>query len=151
MGIKVNIEDYLTEDEISNICKEEIAYKIKDQLKYLQPSDILGNISYKIVFQKVEEIIQMKQEEMNKMIEDKVIEIINNFGSYEVFRDKENGYGDRKDSLATIYLKQSVENNKDLIDSRVKVLFEDFNVELFRQDLDDMIYECVQNRLFGKE
>ena len=91
------------------------------------------------------------QDEMNKMIEDKVIEIINNFGSYEVFRDKENGYGDRKDSLATIYLKQSVENNKDLIDNRVKDLLGDFNVELFRQDLDDMIYECVQNRLFEKE
>ena len=54
MEIKVNIEDYLTEEEISNICKEEVAYKIKDQLKYLQPSDILGNISYKIVFQKKE-------------------------------------------------------------------------------------------------
>ena len=149
MEIKVNIEDYLTEDEISNICKEEIAYKIKDQLKYLQPSDILGNISYKIVFQKVEEIMQMKQEEMNKMIEEKVVNIIENFGGYEVFRSKDKGYGD-KDSLATIYLKQSVENNKDLIDNRVKDLLGDFNVELFRQDLDDMIYECVQNRLFGK-
>lgn len=147
--IKVNIEDYLTEDEISNICKEEIAYKIKDQLKYLQPSDILGNISYKIVFQKVEEIMQMKQEEMSKMIEEKVVNIIENFGGYEVFRSKDKGYGG-KDSLATIYLKQSVENNKDLIDNRVKDLLGDFNVELFRQDLDDMIYECVQNSLFGK-
>jgi hypothetical protein len=150
MEIKVNIEDYLTEDEISNICKEELAYKIKDQLKYLQPSDILGNISYKIVFQKVEEIMQIKKEEMNKMIEDKVVNIIENFGVYEVFRSKDRGYGD-KDSLATTYLKQSVENNKDLIGNRVKDLLGDFNVELFRQDLDDMIYECVQNKLFGKD
>ena len=151
METTIKIEDYLTKEEISDICKEEVASKIREQLKYLQPSDVLSNVSYKIVFKKVEEILQKSEEEMNKIIEDKVIDILNNFSFYAVFRDKENGYGDRNDSLATIYLKQSVENNKDLIDSRVKALLEDFNVELFRQDLDDMIYECVQNRLFGKE
>ena len=151
METTIKIEDYLTKEEISDICKEEVASKIREQLKYLQPSDVLSNVSYKIVFKKVEEILQKSEEEMNKIIEDKVIDILNKFSSYEVFRYKENGYGYRKDSLATIYLKQSVENNKDLIDSRVKALLEDFNVELFRQDLDDMIYECVQNRLFGKE
>ena len=149
METTIKIEDYLTKEEISDICKEEVASKIREQLKYLQPSDVLSNVSYKIVFKKVEEILQKSEEEMNKIIEDKVIDILNKLSSYGVFRDKENGYGDRTDSLATIYLKQSVENNKDLIDSRVKTLLGDFNIELFRRDLDDMIYECVQNRLFG--
>lgn len=152
--IIVNIDEYFTEDELKAIYEDEIRAKFREEIQNRKNDHadfkerVLINSSYHMVWDDIEEIMGIKKDEVVKIIEDKVIEIINGLSTYSVFREKDS-ICERTDSLATTYLKQSVENNKELIDKRVKDLFGDFDVNLFRQDLDNMIYECIQNRLFG--
>lgn len=141
--------DYLSQDDIKEICIDELRSKVRESLRYYEASDILSNVSYKCVFKEVEDIIKMSEDEIKKQINDKVVEIISKLSNYCVFRSKDEY--DRSDSLAQKYLLESIENNKQLIEDRVKELMVNFNVGYMKEDLQDKIYEVVTERLFGKD
>ena len=97
----------------------------------------------------MDDILKVNEEERKKQINDKVVEIITEMSSYNVFRRKESY--EREDSLAQKYLIQAIEDNKELIQNRVKELMVDFNNGYFKEDLQDKIYEVVSEKLFGEE
>ena len=58
MEININIEDYLSKEEIKEIAKEQISYAIKE--KFRKESDIeriITNLSYEFLFKAVSETI----------------------------------------------------------------------------------------------
>lgn len=146
--MEINPMDYLSQEDIREICIGEIRSQVRESLRYNNVSDILSNISYQCVFKEIEDILKMSEDDIKTQINDKVIDIINNLSNYSVFRDKDafNGV-----SLGQKYLLESVENNKGIIEDRVKELMVDFNVGYMKEDLQDKIYEVVTERLFGKE
>ena len=147
--MEINIMDYVSQEDIKEGCIEELRGRIRDNLRYISPSDILGNISYQCVFKEIEDLLQIKEEEMKQRILEKTIEIIENLSSYSIFRSKDNYT--KEDSLGQKYVIEAVENNKELIQDRVKELLVDFNSNYFKEELQDKIYEVVTERLFGEE
>lgn len=146
----IDFKSYLSEEEIKNIYIEELRYKIHEELKYSNVSTVLSNLSYEIVFKKVCDILKTNEDSVIETIAEKVVDIINDLSSYSVFRRKDE-YGNNQDSLAQKYLIEAVENNKVLIEDRVKELMIDFNLSYFKDDLQEKISEVIEERLFGKD
>lgn len=147
MNLEININDYLCEDEIKNIVEDEIRKSI-----YRHFNDennikrILSNVSYELVFNKVDEIIKSTSnitEDTYTLINNKVIDIINNLSEYSVFRQS-NIYGD-KESEAQCMLRCCVESNKDLLKTKVKEIIDNYNYSEIKNYISDMLYECIMN------
>ena len=89
MEININIEDYLSKEEIKEIAKEQISYAIKE--KFRKESDIeriITNLSYEFLFKAVSEAIGKDSLEM---IKDKVAELLmdDSHISYFLWRKKD--------------------------------------------------------------
>lgn len=147
--MEINPMDYVPQEEIKEICIEELRGRVREALRYNDVSDILGNISYQCVFKEIEDLLQLKEEEIKQQINDKVISIINDLSSYSIFRSKDNYT--KSDSLGQKYVIEAVDNNKDLIQDRVKELLVDFDTNYFKEDLQDKIYDVINEKLFSKE
>ena len=127
----INVDDYLTEED-----KKELAIDVfKGQLvKYLfngasgevqndaEVQRVVGNISHKIVMNELSKFIPNCED----MIVSKVKDTLNKANyNFEVFKQA-SAWGD-KESLAVTYITQTVNDSKDLIQSKVKESISNYN------------------------
>lgn len=113
--LNVDITDYLSQGEIKDIIKEELRDKVRSILGNEENTvRILSNLSYQLVFDEVDKVVPNSRQ----VIHDKICKIIQNKDfSYLVFRDADNW---SKASLASTYILNAVQENKDLINNKVK-------------------------------
>lgn len=112
--IKLNIEDYLTHDEIKDIMKDQVRNEVRTFFKDEKNAQrLLSNLSYQIVFNEIDKIIPNSKELIIKQTE----KVIRESSTYNVFRD--GSYGSSK-SLASTYVEDAVKANKELINQKVK-------------------------------
>ena len=124
MEISINIEDYLSNEEIKAICVEEIANAAKRHLTEDSFKRVLSNIAYYTVFEKINKIVPNYEEEIVKNVEDI---IRNKKYQYDVFREKSK-YGDPA-SEGTKIVERTVEARKQDIIDRVNKTIDDFDTE----------------------
>ena len=117
MEYNINIEDYLTEDQIKQIIVTELRIKIKKDAER-----ILNNCAFYVVFRAVDEALDGGA---FNLIRDKAKDVIKNLGSFEVFRKKD-AWG-KEDSIAYKELQKAMEENKPLIHEKVKNAMEKFD------------------------
>lgn len=134
--MKIEITDYLSQDEIKEIVIDEIKNQIRRKFDSEQEiTRFLTNISYYEVFRKVEEDIPNYQDKIAKNVK----RIISELSSYCVFRDVDE-YNKTK-SLGQQILENKIRDNEDLINKKIIKIFND----LSKKDIADEISEILTN------
>jgi hypothetical protein len=145
--MEIQVEKYLSEDEIKEIIKEEIRYKIQSVIRKDDDLDrILANTYYETVWMMVEETLE-EDKALKDLIRKNTLKIINELSRYSVFREKD-CYN--KESLGQTLLNQAVTDSKDLINNRVAEIITDLDKEDLKCRLEDLMYQVVEDRLIGK-
>lgn len=145
-NLKINIHDYLSDAEIKRIVEDELRERIREMFKNESESQrLLSNLSYYIVYDEIDKIIPNSRD----LVQEKTMVILKDIKSYQVFRDR--SYGS-KASLAYEIMENSVRDNKDLINEKVKetIINSDYNKEIWDkfeelgENFIDNIYSIVE-------
>lgn len=142
--MNINIEDYLSDDEIKQIVKEEFRNKIQENLRRNGVTTWIANLGYQNVF----EIINTEIPEYESLVKEKTKEVIEGLTSYSVFRKKD--LVDNEDSLGQKYLEQAVENNKEIINEKIIDIFNELGKRDIAYEIENIISEKLEN-IFSKK
>lgn len=135
--MNINIKDYILDDEIKSIIENEIVIAAKRMLSdESEMTRILTNISYKIIWEKIEEEIP----EYQTIIKEKTKENLYKITRFDIFKSKDEFFN-TKDSLAQKYLNESVEENKNIIDTKVKEIMNNLSLTDIKCDIQNIIEE----------
>ena len=142
--MNINIKDYISEEEIKDIIKDEIrrsvAYYMNTEAEL---SRIITNISYKELWKQIESEVP----NCETLLKQKTIERIRQLSSYDVFRRKDI-YG-VEDSLATKLIDECVKENKNIINDKIKNIFNELSNSDLKYDIQGILEEYIEN-LFKK-
>lgn len=83
--MEIKIEDYLSPEEIKDICKDALYEKVRNDMQGLNVNDIIANISYAEVEAMVDAYVG-NDNFCKTEIPKKVRAVIENLGTYSVFR-----------------------------------------------------------------
>lgn len=123
--LKINIEDYLTIDEIKDVIRDEFAASVAKTLsKETDLTRIIGNIAHEIVFDEVKKYIP----EFKELLVDNVKELIEekNFQWY-MFRGKD--VWDKEEGPGLTIIKETLNSNKDVIKKRIEDDINNFDIK----------------------
>jgi hypothetical protein len=148
MNITIDIRDYLSADEIRDICKDTIAHDVhmlfaKNETEIER---LISNLGYEFLFAAVSESIG---KDAKKLIAEKVIELIKNDSSikYEIWRRQD--VWQRTESPAIKTMNDAIEDNKHLIRDRVITEIEKYPIDEIRDEFFDMAVHILEEKLFG--
>lgn len=149
MNITINIEDYLSQDEIKEECKYAINNSVSKMFcaKESEVNRLISNLGYEFIFEAVSKAID---EDAEKIIAEKVAELIKDDSSikYEMWR--KGGTWDNIESPAIKILYRAIEDNEQLMRERVQEAIVDFEFPDVRDAMYDVACEIVSEKLFGK-
>lgn len=143
--MNIEINDYLSEDEIKYILTKAVEDKCKS---YLEGNfeRMVNNAAYHVIWKSVDVVIDGTFKEQ---LEQCVQKQMSNFSEFNLFQ-KPDAWS-RETNSAYKLLMQSVENNKHLIDERVKEVVSNLQPrEDWQLDLDCRIGDLIMERLFLK-
>lgn len=148
MEVSINIEDYLSKEEIKEIAKEQIAISIKE--KFRKESDIeriITNLSYEFLFKAISEAIGKDSLEM---IKDKVQTLLmdDSHISYLIWRKKD--AWENEESPAVTIMNQAIKDNHNLIENKVYSLISNYNFNEAKDEIYDILCDSISKQLFGK-
>lgn len=140
MNIDINIEDYLSKEEIKDECKVAIRQKIRE--KYSNEAELdrlITNLSYEFLFKQVSECTG---KDCETLIKNKVIELLNDANNikYELFRKKD--VWDRSESVGYTILQQAIKDSESLIREKVTTVINNYDFGSSRE-IYDKIMDCV--------
>lgn len=145
--MEIKIEDYLSQEEMKKIAKDLFIKELKNN--YRNGTDIdrfLCNFSYEQVFEIVNHAFN---EDLENMINEKVIDIIKDLSSYFVFRKKSEF--EKENSVGQDILEKCIKNNENLIEENVKKAIDSYNYSDVKENIMDYVYECIQDRIFKQD
>ena len=127
MELKINLADYLSQDEIKEAVREQIKCEVSNLFRNEENAKrLLSNLSYEIVFNEIDKVIPNSR----NLVIQKTESILNDIKSYQVFRDA--SYGGKK-SIAYELMENSVKNNVELLNEKVKetIINKDYSKEIW--------------------
>ena len=141
----------LTEQEMQEVakqafydhCRTFLASQTRGAGDKTQAERIIENIGHEVAVSLVQE--QMG-EDMGKLIADKAVDVINGLSSFTVFRKPD--AWDRESSKGWDYLQKAMDDNKNLIDERVKNIFANCDQSEVTSYLQDVTAEIIERRMF---
>lgn len=144
--MEINIKDYMSDEEIKAIIEDEIVRETRRTLcNEKEITRILTNISYYELWKKIEEEIPNCQE----IIKEKTKEKLQEISIFDIFR-KRDDFLEYKDSLAQQFLNESVKENKNIIDDKVKTIMNELSLTDIKYDIQSIIEQYIDN-LFKSE
>ena len=148
--MEINIEDYLTNDEIRDIVIAETQLAVQRYFTAYNMEIILSNLSYEIVANMVDE--QLKKENVNyaAYITKNVLKVIDGLTTFTVFRTKD-GYSCNEDSVGRQLLDKACINNKDIINNKVIEIINSVDLDDIRYEVAEIIAEKTIEMLKNKE
>lgn len=150
MELKINVLEYLSEEDIREECRRAIragvSEKFKDEKEF---NRLLTNLSYEFIFEAINnetgiDCIQKIKDTVAKLATDK------HSISFELFRKKdawqtEEGYGQ-------LILKSALKENEPLIKEKVREAINEYDF-LKRSELqtrmEDLFHEILEEKMFG--
>ena len=142
--MNINIKDYVSEEEIKDIIGDEIRRSVRHHMNTeAELSRIITNISYKELWKQIE----LEVPNCEKTLKEKTIERIRNISDYDIFRRKD-AYG-AEDSLAVKLIDECVKENKDIINDKVKNIFNELSNSDLKYDIQGILEEYIE-KLFEK-
>ena len=146
MNMEINIMNYMTVDEIHDICKEEVSIIARQMLRNEDELQrIMANASYRAVWDVVDRNFNA---DFNEMIASKIPSIINELSAFSVFRPA-NAW-DRSESIGFSVLSKAVHDNANLIEDRAKKLIAQIDLEMIKDVVADQIQRVI-DRLSSKD
>lgn len=147
MEVKVNIEDYLSEEEMKEECKYVIRKIIYETYsKESSQNRLISNLSYEFLFKEISECIN---EDAKTLITKQVIELIKQPDNirYLLFRKKD--AWDKEDSIGYKILEQSVKDSENLIKEKVIEAIKNYNLG-GAEEIRDAIMDCFADKIDEK-
>lgn len=149
MELKINIEDYLSKDEIKDECKSAIRSAIYHQFeKESELERLISNLSYEFLFKQVSECIGKDAEEL---IKNKVIELLQKDSTikYEIFKKAD--AWERTEAVGLNILHSAIKDNESLIRDKVTNAIKDYNFgnsEDLKCRIQDVFAEILEEKIF---
>lgn len=142
MKIELNLEDYLTDEEIKNACEKAIYTNTYNKLAALDIDTVIANSSYKIIWKVLDEKFDKNLEEiLCKKCED----VINNLSAFSVFRNKDSF--NSKKSVGQEILDQKVKESEGLIEKKINEIIESYDFNELKESIGDLVYQCIMDKL----
>jgi len=147
MNVNINVYDVASEEEVKQAALDVIRHEVFKTFNKENDLDrLISNLSYEFVFNMVNEQFNGNLE---NLLKEKITEILNDLSSYTVFRRKD--AWDRDESIATKILNEECANARPLIKQRVEQIIEQYPFnELKNDEIGEVVYECIMDRLFNK-
>lgn len=147
--MEIKIEEYLTSDEIKEVCEEALYQKVREDMRNLNVNDIIANISYSEVAAMVDTFVG-EDDFCKREIPKKVRNIIENLSSYSVFRVAD--AWERKNSVAYDILEEECRASRPLIKKRVEQIVNEYNFpQLERDEIMYTIADILTDRLLPEK
>ena len=141
----IKIEDYLSEEEIKEICENVLYQKIREDMRNLNVNDIIANISNAEVEAMVDTYVG-EDDFCKKEIPKKVHRIIDELSTYTVFRKAD--AWERKNSIAYDIMEEECRASRPLIKARVEQIINEYSFpQLERDEIMYTIADVLTDRL----
>ena len=145
----IKIEDYLSEEEIKEICKEALCQKIREDMQKLNVNDIIANISYAEVAAMVDTYVG-EDDFCKREIPHKVHEVIAELSTFTVFRKAD--AWERKNSIAYDIMQEECRASRPLIKARVEQIINEYKFpQLERDEIMYTIADVLTDRLLPEK
>ena len=145
----IEIKDYLTHDEIKEICKDAVYQKVRDDMRGLNINDIIANISHSDVAAMVDAYVG-EDDFCKTEIPKKVRNVIENISTYTVFRKAD--AWEKKNSVAYDILEEECRAARPLIKARVEQIINEYNFpQLERDEIMYTIADVLTDRLLPEK
>ena len=142
--MNVELTDYLSDEEIKDIIKEEFRNEVQRSIKRNGISTLIASIGYENVFN----IINNEIPEYENQVKEKTKEVIENLSSYCVFRKKD--LINKEDSLGQKYLEEAIRDNKDIINAKVVDIFNELGKQDISYEISSIIEDKINEMFIGK-
>lgn len=144
--MNINIMDYLSNEEIKEICKDELRCNIRKIFSNeKETTRIITNLSYYELWKEIEKEVPNCKE----LIKEKTKEKLNEISSYDVLRKK--GEFNSENSVAQDILENCVIENKNIIEDKVKEILNSLSKTDIKYDIKGIIEEYIENLFKGDE
>lgn len=141
--MNINIEDYLSDNEIKLIIEEEFRNKIKSMFSTEKEiSRIITNLGYYNTFKIIEEEVP----NFKCIIKEQTKKQCQNISSYCVFRERDSF---SSESLGQKYLEEAIEDNKKIINKKVVEIMNDLSKEDIASELCSILEDKIDNLFKG--
>lgn len=145
----IEIKDYLSQEEIKEICKDALYQKISADMSKLNVNDILANISHADVEAMVDEYVG-EDDFCKTEIPKKVRNVIENLSTFTVFRKAD--AWERKNSIAYDIMEEECRAARPLIKKRVEQIINEYNFpQLERDEIMYTIADVLTDRLLPEK
>lgn len=146
MNREINIKDYMSEEEIKVIIEDEIVRETRRTLcNEKEITRILTNVSYYELWKKIEQEVPNCQEIIKEKTKEKILEI----SKFDIFQ-KRDDFLEYKDSLAQQFLNESVKENKNIIDYKVKKIMNELSLTDIKYDIQSIIEQYIEDLFKSK-
>ena len=145
----IDIKDYLTQEEIKDVCKDALYQKIREDMRGLNINDIIANISNADVEAMVDAYVG-EDDFCKTEIPKKVRNVIENMSIFTVFRKAD--VWERKSSIANDILEEECRAARPLIKKRVEQIINEYNFpQLERNEIMYTIADVLTDRLLPEK
>ena len=148
MEVSIKIEDYLSEDEIRDIAKEQIACAIRE--KFRKESDIeriITNLSYEFLFKAVSDSVG---EDAFEKIKGKVAELLEDDSHIRYCLWRKKDAWKNEESPAITILNKAIEDNRGLIENRVFEMVSNYDFNEAKDEIYSVVCNAIEKKLFGE-
>ena len=145
----IDIKDYLTPEEIKDVCKDALYQKIREDMRGLNINDIIANISNADVEAMVDAYVG-EDDFCKTEIPKKVRNVIENLSIFTVFRNAD--VWERKSSIANDILEEECRAARPLIKKRVEQIINEYDFpQLERGEIMYTIADVLTDRLLPEK
>lgn len=147
MELKINIQDYFSDEQIKEIAEEELRAAFREQFrKEADVERVITNLSVEYVHALV---AGQWDGDFDELLREKVRDAIEKGVGYYVFRRKD--AWDRTESPAVAILDEECKNSRPLIRECVEKRIREYPFsELDRNEIGDVIYEVIMEKILRK-
>lgn len=145
----IKIEDYLSPEEIKDICKDALYEKVRNDMRELNVNDIIANISHSEVEAMVDAYVG-DDNFCKTEIPKKVRAVIENLGTSSVFRKAD--IWERKNSVAYDIMEEECRSARPLIKKSVERIIDQYDFpQLERDEIMYTIADVLTDRLLPEK
>ena len=144
--MEINIKDYMSDEEIKTIIEDEIVKETRRTLcSEKEITRILTNISYYELWRRIEEEVPNCKEIIKEKTKEQMLDI----SKFDIFQ-KRDDFLEYKDSLAQQFLNESVKENKNIIDDKVKTIMNELSLTDIKYDIHSIIEQYIEDLFKSK-
>lgn len=142
--MEINIEDYINESEMKRIVENEFRDRIRRYFLENKLSDLIYSLCNKEICKVIEEEIPNFKKEIKTAIPSKIKDI----NKFDIFKSKDD-FINSKDSIGQQILEETIEENKDMLEQKVKNIFSELSKGDIADEIAGIVIDKIDNMFRG--